>query len=371
MSRLIRAQIDVKALKNNLSLLKKWTGAKNFFCPMVKSNAYGHDDVLVSQVAEKEGVSAVGVARVEEGVHLRQNGIKIPILTFVPLLRDSAELARKHGLTPVLGRVEDVEILAAVRTSDPIGIHLEFNTGMQRLGFDRADLPKLRQLLRDNPRIQVEGVCTHFVYGEEAADPNGFSAKQLQAFLEMTQDFPGVRHAHKSASLVSRLEKGKPAEDGIGARPGIALYGLAHEGTHVGPGLVPVLRWVSELATVHVVEKGETVSYGGRWKAARRSTVGVVPVGYGDGYMRVLSGKSHMLFRGARVPVVGTVCMDYTIVDLTDVCQDRPPKHGEEIVILGRQGGEEISAMEIGAWAGTIAYEVVSNIRQRVPREAI
>jgi len=371
MPRLTRAEISVSALKNNLQLLKRWSGENSFFCPMVKSNAYGHDDVLVSLVAEGEGASAVGVARVEEGTRLRRKGVKLPILTFVPLLKDSAQQAVKSQLTPVIGRIEDLKVLLDLGLTQSLGIHLEFNTGMQRLGFDQDDVPELLNILRTHPLIKVEGVCTHFVFGDDAADPNGFSLRQVERMQNMATAFPGVRHAHKSASLIARKEAGLPADPDFGSRPGIALYGLAHEAHRVGPGLKPVLRWVSELATVHQIEQGETVSYGGRWKAARRSWIGVVPVGYGDGYMRVLSGKSQMLFRGARVPVVGSVCMDYTLLDLTCVCQDNPPQHGEEIVILGAQGNEVIQAVELADLAGTIAYEIVSNIRQRVPREAV
>lgn len=368
MSRLTRAEINIASLKHNFHLLKTWTGA-GFFCPMVKSNAYGHDDVLVSLVAESEGASAVGVARVEEGIHLRQNGVEIPILAFVPLLQESARAALDYGITPVLGRIEDLEILLELSKKAPCKVHLEFNTGMQRLGFDEDDVPTLMQMLRGNPQIEVEGVCTHFVYGEEAHQPGSASQKQIEKFNTMTTPFPGVRHVHKSASLIA--QSANKTRDEFGARPGISLYGLPHEGRQIGPGLKPVLRWVSELATLHRVEQGETVSYGGRWRAAKKSWIGVVPVGYGDGYMRCLSNKGEMLFRGLRVPVVGSVCMDYTLIDLTDACRDGEPKHGEEIVILGSQSGETISAAEIADRAGTIAYEIVTGIRLRVPREAV
>jgi alanine racemase len=371
MAGLTRAEISVAALQNNLRLLKAWTGEGRFFCPMVKTNAYGHDDVLVSLTAQAEGADAVGVARVEEGVRLRRKGVQLPILTFVPLLKDSAALAVQNGLTPVLGRLEDLKVLSGLGSAQTVGIDLEFKTGMQRLGFDESDRAALRSALAAHPQLRVDGVCTHLVYGEDAAQTGGFSQRQLEKFLKMTAPFPGVRHAHKSSSLIALAQEGRSPAGDIGTRPGIAVYGLAHEGHQVGPGLQPVLRWVSELATVHRIEKGETVSYGGRWTAPRRSWVGVVPVGYGDGYMRVLSGKSRMLFRGARVPVVGSVCMDYTLLDLTDVCQDKAPQHGEEIVILGTQGSETVHAVELADLAGTIAYEIVSGIRQRVPREAV
>jgi alanine racemase len=237
------------------------------------------------------------------------------------------------------------------------------------LGFDEADLASLQKTLKENPSLKVEGLCTHLTHGEEAHQPDGFTQRQLAQFKSMSAGFPGVRHAHKSASLAALNEHGQKSESGLGARPGISIYGLPQDGHKTAAGLKPLLHWSSELIRFHKVEKGRAVGYGARWTAPRDSIIGVVPVGYGDGYMRALSNKGEMLFRETRVPVVGSVCMDYTLIDLTEACSNENPRAGEEIVILGVQGRSEITAGWTAEKAGTIAYEIVTGIQRRVARE--
>lgn len=354
-------RINTGHLRHNLALLKSWTGDA-FFCPMVKANAYGHGDIEVARVAEAEGVSALGVALVEEGVRLREKGVKSPILAFAPLSTEGAEAAYREGITPVIGRFEDLRALD--RVAKPISAHLKFNTGMQRLGFEVDALDTLKTELKARPWLKIEGCCTHLTHGEEADRADGPSRRQINRFLEMCKDFPGTRHAHKSASLATLRQP-----DGIGARPGIGIYGLPHDGRTVGPGLKPVLSWHTEIVNVRHVEAGESVSYSASWTAERRSRVGVLPLGYGDGFSRSLSNLGTVLCRGRRVPVVGRVCMDYTLVDLTDL--DGEVSAGEEVVLIGRQGEEEIAAVELAEAIGTIAYEVVTMIGARVARETV
>lgn len=365
-----RVQIDGGAILNNLRLLKQWTSAGAFFCPMIKANAYGHGEDLVARIIEDSQLAtAMGVALFEEGAHLRDAGIKMPIVVFAPIDQTAVEVALTHRLTPVAGRFEDISALASRK--EEIALHLEFNTGMNRLGFDAADVGPLREFLKQHPNLHVEGVCTHLSHGEEAHDPNGPTQKQLARFFEMTKGFPGVRHAHKSASLVALHENGIASDPALGSRPGISLYGLPQDGDKTGRGLKPALKWSTELIRFHKIEKGEAVGYGGRWTAPRASIIGIVPVGYGDGYMRALSNKGEMLYRGERVPVVGSVCMDYTLLDLTPALKGTMPSLNEEIVILGRQQNAEISAGELANKAMTIAYEIATAISRRVPREVV
>ncbi len=371
MLRRTQLRIDNSALRHNLNLLKKWNGPA-FFCPMVKANAYGHGAEMVARIAEDNGCSALGVALVEEGVALREAGLKGPILAFAPLSVDGAAAVIKNRITPVLGRFEDLLALDRVHNGASVAVHLKFNTGMQRLGFDVAGLAQLKTELAARSWLTIEGLCTHLTHGEEAAQTGGPTHLQLEKFAAMTNGWPGVRHAHKSASLA--VLAGEKADDGLGARPGIGVYGLPHDGRLVGADLRPVMTWVSELVNVHTVEKGETASYSGRWTAQRNSLIGVVPLGYGDGYLRALSNKGFMLCRGMRVPVVGSVCMDYTLLDLTDIAIANPAaeiKAGEPVVVLGRQGNQEVSAADLAEIAGTISYEIVTNISARVPREAV
>lgn len=371
MSRPTKVVLNSNHLRHNLNLLKTWNGGR-FFCPMVKANAYGHGAQLVANIIESYKLAdALGVALVEEGLQLRQDGVKMPIIAYGPLSPAMARLAIENSITPVVGRMEDLEALTAVGLQQPIGLHIKFNTGMQRIGFDENEISSLKAfLVKHAGHLRVEGVCTHLTHGEEILQADGPSRTQIAKFLSMSDGLPGIRHVHKSATL-AKLGPAKVNEFPFGARPGIGIYGLPHDGRDVGPGLKPVLQWQTELVRVHQVEKNQSVSYSARWKATRRSVIGVLPLGYGDGYMRSLSNKGEMLFRGRRVPVVGSVCMDYIMVDLTECCQDGLPKGGESVVILGEQNGATVSAVEIAEKAGTIAYEVVTAISARVAREAV
>lgn len=358
-----RALLDSAALKHNVSSLREAAG-HGFFCPMIKANAYGHGVDLVAPILATTRIDAVGVALTEEGAQLRRMGFRLPVLVFAPLLAGDGQVCRELQLTPVLTRFEDLEEADRARVGR---VHLKFNTGMQRLGFDLAQIPQLQQRLQTSS-LKVDGTCTHFTHGEETADTEGPTARQLALFEQMAGGFSGVKHAHKSATLATGFALRHPA---IGARPGISLYGLPYDGARVGVGLKPVLSLRTQLTQVHILEPGTSVSYGARWTAARRSTIGVVPFGYADGYSRTLSNRGQMLFRGVRVPVIGTVCMDYVLLDLTDAVHAGAPQVGEEVCALGRQGQDEITAHEIGERAGTIAYEVVTRIGARVTREVI
>jgi len=362
--RATRIVLDSAAFKHNLALLKAANGSA-FFCPMIKANAYGHGMLELAPLVAACGADAAGVAMVEEGAQLRLSGFPLPILVFAPLEQGDGELMREFKLTPVVTRFEDLDI--AKKSGIPA--HIKFNTGMQRLGFDEEQVPELRERIKSSG-LQVAGVCTHLTHGEDVHDKSGPTAGQFEKFLSMGQGFPGVKHAHKSATLADcllrRLSKVHPE---VGARPGIAIYGLPHDGNSAGQGLQPVLSLRTKLSRVHTVEKGAHVSYGARWTAARRSVIGVVPFGYGDGYSRLLSNKGHMLFRGVKVPVAGSVCMDYVLLDLTDACKDGAPKAGEEIMVIGRQNGSAITAYDLASLTGTIAYEVVTALSARVARE--
>lgn len=365
MGRPTRVEIDLDNLKHNLHTLKGLNGDA-FFCPMVKANGYGHGMIRVAFAAAEAGCDAVGVALVEEAIELRQQGFRHPVLTFAPLHRSDVPAILEYNITPVITRFDDLVRLDEAHPLTPLSIHVKFNTGMNRLGFDGHELPQLKKYLEGHAKLRVAGVCTHLTHGHEiASEPDGPTHRQMKKFLEMASGFPGVRHAHKSASLAT-TKKFYPE---IGARPGIAIYGLPHEGRVAGSGLKPVLSWQSQLSNIHRVSAGQSVSYGGRWTAKRDSWIGVVPVGYGDGYMRALSNVGKMIYREAFVPVVGSVCMDYTLLDLTDAVKGEPAQIADTVTLIGQQGSCVVSAADIAEWAGTIAYEVVTGISRRVPRE--
>ncbi|MGE4132747.1 MAG: alanine racemase [Bdellovibrionales bacterium] len=364
MGRPTRALIDRQALKANLETLKSYNGTA-FFCPMVKANAYGHGLDIVAPIVQEVGADMAGVALVEEGVRLRQLGFKSPILVFAPLQSGDRTAVEELNLTPVVGRFEDLELLAGGSRSTRIPVHLKFNTGMNRLGFDNEDVPTLQQELARRSYVQVVGACTHLSHGSDALQTDGPTAKQISRFIEMSKPWNCLKHVHKSATLMTcELNK---IHSTFGARPGISMYGLPYDHHRLGRGLRPALQWISELIRLHEVPAGESASYASQWIAKRRSLVGVVPVGYGDGYPRTLSNRSFMGFRGHKVPVIGRVCMDYVMLDLTDAVGEGGAKPGEAVEILGPL----ISATDLADWAETIEYEIVTAISARVPREAI
>lgn len=364
MFRPTQAIVDLKRIRANARVLKRMTG-NGFFCPMVKANAYGHGDIQVARALFGEGIERVGVVLVEEGLRLRKSGIKGEILVFSRLSEVAAKALVEAHLTPVLSSVDDLKILKSIGAADPVAVHLKFDTGMHRMGFSLEEIPKLREMLTQEAGLRCVGICTHLSHGSDANDPQGVTQRQIERFriaYEMFGDTHLMRNVLNSDALLARATAHMD-NAWLGARPGLGIYGLCGS-----PELQPAMSLVTRLDLVRRVPKGESVSYGGRWTASRPSWIGVVPMGYGDGYWRSFSNRAQMLFRGRRVPVVGTVCMDYTLLDLTDACELGTPHAGEDIVAFGEQSGDAISVIELTTIAGTIPYELVTGLSSRVPR---
>lgn len=351
---------------------------------MVKANAYGHGDVEVALVLENEGVANMGVATVEEGIGLRRGGVRTAILVFGLFDDRSAEETIRADLTPVVSTWEHIDHLSHHLTDQQNHpIHLKFNTGMNRLGFDISECPRLVDYFKAQSQMRIQGICTHFFRSEDAQDMKGFSQVQIQKFLEVEKAFaefdPEV-HLSNSAShlLKARADASGPltSRKGLGGRPGLALYGVSPLPPGQGGfgaegvlGLLPVMEVKSALGIVRRVPKGESVSYGPRWIADRESWVGVVPLGYADGYPRLLSNKGSMVVSGHRVPVIGTVCMDYTMVDLTDVALAHGiPQVGDDVIVIGGRDEARVTVWELAELCGTIPYEILTGFSQRLPR---
>ncbi len=387
----LRAEINLKNLRHNYRVLRNIVGAKQFFCPMLKANAYGHGDIECAQALIEEGANCFGVALVEEGVQLREQFREAEILVFQPFAdKFSAEAVVACRLTPVVSSWDGVHSLESAIDSvkkasgiSSFNIHLKFNTGMGRLGFPPNEAKKLADyfLKSSNKKLTVKGVCTHLLSGEDALQENGRARKQLEIFSKIFEFFKGDKifpHVLNSSACLARfLQPENSYLKYCGGRPGISLYGVKAsvaglsselESRYEKIELHPVMRVISKVVHVQKLANGETVSYGGRFQVKRESTIGVVPVGYADGYMRRLSSKSNMVCRGQLVPVVGTVCMDFTMIDLTDV----GAAVGDEVTVLGSQnfGGRSasITAQELADLAGTNAYEILTNFSARLPR---
>jgi alanine racemase len=358
-------EVSIPHLIHNFKLLRSCVSKSQLYCPMVKADAYGHGDVEVAKALERLSPTHLGVALVEEGVKLRRAGIQSSILVFGYFDHDSAEAVMNYNLTPVLSDWRQLQIFErVVADGEGFAVHVKFNTGMSRLGFEPSDAQKLSQYFSKQDRFLLLGIATHLLNGEDFGVNAGRSEGQIQIFETIKAHFKGVpAHYLNSSAILTH------PDTSIGARPGIALYG-AMPPTHdkIRAHLLPAMSWKTSLALVRKIKSGETVSYGGTWKAKRDTILGLVPLGYADGYSRNFSNVGQMLFRGQRVPVTGIVCMDYTMLDLTDACKDGTATVSEDIVVLGRQKDESIRVEEMASMIGTISYEILTRVGPRVPR---
>lgn len=353
------AEVDLEAIRHNVRALKPPHAE---LMAVVKADGYGHGDVQVARAALEAGATWLGVAMVEEGLRLREAGIDAPILVLSELPTGSErEATAAGGLTPTCYSDHGLRALAQAGPSG--GIHVKVDTGMHRVGLPPERAPAFCSAVRE-AGLQVEGVWTHFARSEELDDPTtGEQLKRFEEVLDAVETAghrPRYRHAANSGATM-----GWPDTHLDLVRVGIAMYGILP-----GPqleGLVdlrPAMTLRSRVSSVKRLSPGEAVSYGHRYRLERESTIATVPIGYADGYGRALSNVGRVLIRGRRYPVAGTVTMDQLMVD----CGEDPVEPGDEAVLLGRQGDQEIRAEEVAAWAGTIGYEIVTSVSARVPR---
>jgi len=335
---------------------------------MVKANAYGHGMVGVSRVLEHVGVDVLGVAFVDEAITLRQHGIHMPIVVLTPFEEHEAPSAVAYNLEVVVADQPRVEALAAAaqRADKQVRCHVFVDTGMRRDGIDPEQAPAFAAAVAAKPGLILRGLCTHLASADAPFDE--FNKEQLKRFdlvleeiLRMDVHVPDV-HATNTGGIWNL-----PSSMYSMVRPGLSLYGYEPTSGRASE-LRPVMTLVSTVLSIRSVSKGETVSYGRRWKAASDTNIATVPIGYGDGYARSLSGVAEMLIQGQRVPVVGTVCMDECMLNIGGM----KVSIGDEVVVMGYQnhGGMQgsIDAVELAAWLDTIPYEVTTAISARVPR---
>ncbi len=353
------AEIDAAALVSNLRKLRSKAGrAKVMF--VVKANAYGHDAALCAAAAEKaRAADWLGVSSVEEGVALREAGVKLPVLVLGSLYPFESVLAAvAYGLTPMVASLDAAKRVAeaAARLKRRVDCHVKVDTGMGRVGAGREAAVGIVRHLAAGGAVRVSGLFTHMACAES---DRAFTRRQLAAFkgvvAALTREGlrPPLVHAANSAALLRHPEARYDL-----VRPGLAAYGLVD-------GFEPVLTLKSKIVFLKTVPKGATVSYGATWRARRVSRVATLPIGYGDGFSRALSNRGEALIAGRRCPIIGRVTMDQTMVDATGVPEARV---GEDAVLIGRQGRAEITAAAVARLCGTIPYETVTALSARVPR---
>lgn len=379
------AQIHLDAIAHNYHVLKSLAKPGEFFCPMVKANAYGHGDVEVAERLQKEGCEAVGVVLLEEGLKLREAGLDLEILVFGVFDDMGAEDILEHRLTPVVSTWRQLQALERVVEST-MGIHVKFDTGMHRIGFHAEEAVEVFDYLSKSKKFKLHGLCTHLFNADDFHFPHGRTQDQLRVIEKLYSVFSPLKprlHTMNSLALLSRAQAEKSGESTPltgGARPGIALYGLSPSSqvdAYVQQlDLRPTMSLHTRVVRYHELKPGQSVSYGGTFVAQKPSLIAVLPIGYADGYPRTLSNKGTALFAGKRVPVVGTVCMDYMMIDVTGLLEGKNASQfaeehfGQLVTLFGRdEAGNILAADDLAQKIGTINYEIVARLGQRVPRQ--
>ncbi len=360
------AEVSLPAYRANLRAIQAFVGPRVQVFAVVKANAYGHGLVPMAQAALQAGAQRLVVHRLDEALQLRAAGIQAPILIlgYVPLA--AARLVAEHRLTPTVITLEFLEALAAHTPADTVSqVHINVDTGMGRYGLLPDEVVPFLRAAASIPRVRVEGIYTHFATADEP--DRTYMLQQWRVFqgvlaaAEAAGLRPPVRHACNSAATFALPEAHLDA-----VRPGIATYGLRPSLDWDPPiRLQPALTWKARIARVRTLPAGHGIGYGRTYVTTWPTTVALVPVGYGDGYHRILSNRGQVLVRGQRAPVLGRVSMDQIVVDVSHIPNVALE---DEVVLLGRQGDEVIAAEELAAWAQTINYEVVTAILPRVPR---
>jgi len=369
-SHLTRAEINLDHLTWNLAILKELTGARPMW-PAIKANAYGHGMAIIARHLVKLGYDTLCVANITEAIALIETGVDARFVLLSATLPEHSEAIVSSGCEPVLCTVEMAEALArdAKKLDKQINVHLMVDTGMGRIGIHADEVIPFLERCRGYPTINVRGVMSHFPCADETNKT--LSLEQIELFKrikEMTGEFGiAVYHMANSAAIFDL-----PGSYFNAARPGIAIYGLSPSKEIINPRvheLKPVLEWKTQITFLKEVPAHTGLSYGHAFHTQHPTLVATVPVGYGDGLSRNLSNQMETLVHGRRCPQIGRITMDQSLLDVS--CLRGKIKLGDEVIIIGQQGQEKITADELAIKLGTINYEVVTAIAQRVHRVAV
>lgn len=351
--------IDLEALRHNIAIIRKVIEPEVKIMGVVKANAYGHGLVDIAKEMVEAGVEELAVANIDEAINLRLTKVKVPILILGYVEPVDYHRAIKHNIALTITNLEDVAALAEVTRELHLTarVHLKVDTGMHRLGISQSQIVDFVRDLQKEPYIILEALYSHFA---EATD-SGYSKEQLHtmqgALFALQQsgfELPEIHMANSRAIFQY------PESHFDMVRSGIALYGLIPEIQE----LRPVLSWSTKLVHTKLVGAEQKVGYGLTYETKRISTIGVIPIGYADGYMRCLSNVAQVLINGKRVPVIGRICMNQTILDITGV----NAKIDDEVVLIGQSGHELVTAHDLARWAGTNPHEIVSGIATNIER---
>ncbi|HLK10849.1 MAG TPA: alanine racemase [Candidatus Binatia bacterium] len=361
------AEVSLGALRANCRQAQACVGAGVRVMAVVKADAYGHGAVAAARAFVEAGAAALGVSTVEEGVEIARARLGAPVVVLGGAFPGEEAVVAAHGLGVAVWTVEGVRALgaAARAAGTTVPVHVKVNTGMTRLGLEPGEAGAFGAAVRSVPGVAIEGVFSHFASADDL--DTAAARAQLARFAEARDALAsaGVRpplvHLANSAAVLSL-----PAAHFTMVRPGLMLYGYA-PAPHLAAraALRPALRLRTRITQARAVAAETPVGYGGTFVTARPSVIATLPLGYADGYHRLASNRARVLVRGRRVPVVGRVCMDHTMIDVTDVPDVGA---GEPVVVLGAQGGAAVGADDLAGWCETISYEVLTAIGRRVPR---
>jgi len=358
-------EVDLGRIAENLEAIRRHVGQAKLM-PVLKANAYGHGLVEVARHLARSGVDYLGVGMLEEGILLREQGIRQPILVLGGIMENQIPYFLQFDLTLTassVGKLQQIDEAAAA-AGGRARVHLKIDTGMERLGVHHYNAEAFLETSLRCRHSDIEGIYSHFA-SSESADLSA-ACLQLERFQEVLDFYrrrslqPPWRHLANSGAILQL-----PQSHFDMVRPGLLLYGVYPSREALRSIVVrPALTWKSRVVYFKVVRAGSPVSYGWTWKSDHMVRVVTVPVGYGDGYFRALSNKGVVLIRGRRYPVVGSVCMDQVAVNL----EWDSAYNGDEVILIGAAGAESITCEEVAERAGTIPYEVLTNINTRVPR---
>ena len=357
-----RLEVDLKALEHNFKFLKSKIPENTLFMGVVKANAYGHGSVRVAQKLQQLGTDYLATAYVEEAVELRDAGITKPILVLHPQVH-TLEICIDRCIEPVIYSVEMMEVFSAfakAKSQQAYPIHLEFNTGMNRLGIDPEDVEEILELVLQNSSIKVHGLQSHLAASEDL-NQQEFTREQIEKFhalcdqVESTLGYQCLRHTSNTSGILNFDE----AHYNM-VRSGIGLYGYGNDLRFDGE-LIPIGSLISNISQIRHIKKGESVSYNRSHKAKSDLTYAVIALGHGDGFNRIYGyGKASVIINGKAAPTLGIICMDMFMVNVSDIdC-----KVGDKVILFD----PDHPAWEMAENAGTISYELLTGIQERVPK---
>ncbi len=365
------ASVDLGIIRANVEKMQKHLKPGTKMIAVIKTDGYGHGSVPIAKMLQKlDFMYGFAVATAEEAFELRDNGIHIPIIILGYTFPYSYREMIAKEVSPCIFRYDTVEELSkeAIRQNRKVKVHIKVDTGMGRIGImpDEEGFAFVRKV-RDTEGIEIEGIFTHFARADEK--DKSCALKQFEVFQRFTERLElelGLKGLVKDCSNSAGILEIPNANMDV-VRAGITLYGLSpsSEVDISKMDLHPALSLYSTVVYVKWMEEGSPISYGGTYVTEKRTKIATIPIGYGDGYPRSLSNKGYVLIRGQKAPIVGRVCMDQFMVDVTDIPN---VKEGDRVVLIGRDGDEEIKADELGEISGRFNYELMCNLGKRIPR---